>query len=307
MPSSPKRAAPSEKPMDKIIIHDISHYQGDLTKYWPLFKAKGVKGIIIQSSNGLAYQQYFKYAAKAAKENGFLVGSYHYYRQQIQNSEGAWYTCDPLKQANNYFNWVTKCGVVMDFPPALDVENGGNPYLSASGVEKTLGHIERLFGRVPMIYSNPSILRGLAKAGWERYPLWIAHYADKPIVPKPWEYWTLWQYSDKITYTPEGSIAKKPIDHNYFYGSEIDLYEFCFSDGEPPIEEPMDKYVRVKVPWLRVRSRPELYPGDTLVVGQGVLLKVTGEKVTTDITYYPIEIDGYKAFVSAGTAFTQLI
>ena len=293
--------------MDKVLVHDISHYQGDLTKYWPLFRDKGCKAIIIQSSNGLAYQQYFKYAAEAAKEQGFLVGSYHYYRQQIQNIEGTWYTCDPLKQANNYFNWVTKCGVEMDLPPALDVENGGNPTLSSSSIEKTLGHIERLFRRIPMVYSNPTILKGLAKPTWARYPLWLAHYAPTPTIPAPWTQYTLWQFSDKITYTPEGSTAKKPIDHNWFNGNELDLYYFCYNGEEPPMPEPVVKYVRVKVPWLRFRSKPELYPGDTPVVGQGVLLKVTGDKVTTDITYYPVEIDGFKGFVSAGSSFTQVV
>ena len=292
---------------DKVLVHDISYWQGDLTRHWQLFKDAGCKAIIIQSTNGLAYQQYFKYAADAAKENGFLVGSYHYFRQQIPNAEGTWYTCDPLKQANNYYNWVTKCGVEMDLPPVLDIENGGNPYLSASSIEKTLGHIERLFGRVPMVYSNPSILKGLAKTEWERYPLWIAHYADIPTVPNPWKYWTLWQFSDKITYTPAGSTLKKPIDHNWFYGSEAELLAFCAAGGEPPNGEPMEKYVRVKVPWLRFRVKPELYPGDTLVVGKDVILKVTGEKVTTDFSYWPVTLDGYAGFISAGSAFTQLV
>jgi GH25 family lysozyme M1 (1,4-beta-N-acetylmuramidase) len=82
-----------------------------------------------------------------------------------------------------------------------------------------------------MIYSSPSILGGLAKPGWERYPLWLAHYTteEKIMVPKPWTKWTFWQYSDRTTYTPAGSTAKKPIDHNWFNGDLNDLEIYCFN------------------------------------------------------------------------------
>jgi lysozyme len=298
--------------MEKILFHDISYWQRDLTAYWDLFKAAGCRAVIIQSSNGLAYQNYFDYAAHEAKERGFLVGSYHYYRQKIQNEEGTWYTCDPLKQASNYFNWVSKCGVSMDLPPALDIENAGNPYLSAASIEKTLGFIEKLFGRVPLVYSNPSILHGLALLAWKRYPLWIANYAAEPFIPEPWECWTIWQYSDKLTYTPPGSTVKKPIDHNYFYGSEIDLMDFCYSEGAIPMPDPVERFVRVKLDmksdYLRFRKSPDLYPGRTLVVGRGDVLKLlSADKVAGDIQYWHVEFDGYQGYVSAGAAYTELV
>ena len=220
--------------MGKVLVHDISYHQGDLSRYWQLFKDKGCKVIIIQSSNGLAYQNYYKETIKIAKDLGFLVGSYHYYRQHINNTEGSWISCSPTRQAENYFNWTQKAGVKFDFPPVLDVENGGNPQgVWYNGVNACLQHIEKLFGRTPMIYSSPSILNGLAKVGWERYPLWLAHYTteERISVPKPWTKWTLWQYSDKVTYTPAGSTLKKPIDHNWFNGSLNDLNKFIISSG----------------------------------------------------------------------------
>jgi lysozyme len=229
--------------MEKVLVHDISYHQGDLAKYWPLFKAKGVQAIIIQATNGLAYQQYFHDTAKIAKAQGFYVGSYHYFRQQIRNVEGSWYTCDPLKQAQNYFNWVQKSGVKMDLPPVLDVENGGNPYLSSTTVQNTLSFIEKLFGQVPMLYSSPSVLNGFAKDTWTKYPLWLAHYTteDKIQVPKPWKTWTLWQYSDKVTYTPPGSTVRKPIDHNYFNGDLASFRKFfkLAAGGTQPTTPPV--------------------------------------------------------------------
>lgn len=297
---------------DKVLIHDISYHQGDLKKYWPLFREKGVAAIIIQSTNGLAYQQYFHDTAKIAKAEGFLVGSYHYFRQQIQNAEGTWYTCDPLKQAQNYFNWVSKSGVEMDLPPALDVEHGGNPTLSAGSVDKTLGHIEKLFNQIPIIYSSPSILTGFAKETWARNPLWLAHYTteDKVIIPKPWTRYTLWQFSDKVTYTPPGSTVKKPIDHNWFNGDLLDLAEFCnIGEIEPqPGQEPNKVRVKpyMKYDYLRFRSRPELYPGTTLVVGRGDEMKLLSpKKVQGDIQYWHVELDGFQGYVSAGEEYTE--
>jgi len=223
--------------MEKVLIHDISYYQGDLSSYWQLFKDKGCRGIIIQSSNGLAYQNYYKETIRIAKDFGFLVGSYHYYRQHINNREGSWIPCSPIRQAENYYNWTQKAMVELDFPPVLDVENGGNPQgVGYSGVNSCLQHIERLFGRTPMIYSSPSILNGLAREGWERYPLWLAHYTteDKIFIPKPWKNWTMWQFSDRITYTPAGSTLKKPIDHNWFNGSMDELVDFLGISGSYP-------------------------------------------------------------------------
>jgi len=234
--------------MEKVLIHDICYYQGDLTKYWKLFKDKGCKAIIIQSSNGLAYQNYYIETIKIARDLGFLVGSYHYYRQHIPDREGSWVACNPIKQAENYYNWTRHANVELDLPPVLDIENGGNPQgVGFSTITSCLKHIEKLFGRTPMIYSSPSILNGLARPEWERYPLWLAHYTteDKITIPKPWTRWTMWQFGDRITYTPAGSTAKKPIDHNWFNGSLSDLKKFISASGgssttptPPPVDKP---------------------------------------------------------------------
>jgi len=248
----------------KTLVHDISYWQGNLTNYWQLFKDKGCAAVICQSTNGLAYQQYFKDTAPQIKDNGFLVGSYHYYRQHIQDSYENWISCDPVKQADNYYNWVIKSGVPMDLPPVLDVENGGNPHgISSGSVDKCLRRIEERFGRTPMLYSNPSMLNNITLTGWKKYPLWLAHYIteDKVSVPKEWDKWTLWQFSDKITYN------NKPIDHNWFNGDLMDLYAFCgigeIEPPEEPPEPPKDEYVQVvNCEWLSFRNRPEVYPGD---------------------------------------------
>ncbi len=224
--------------MSRVLIHDVSHWQGNLSTYWKMFEAKGCKAIIIKATEGLAYYSILKEYAEQARAAGFLVGTYHYWRQQIKNLEGTWVTCDPVRQADIYFNWVQKCGVKMDLPPALDVESGNNPTLIVGPIEKFLRHTETLWGRLPMVYSSPNILiNRLGNPAWERYPLWLAHYTteDKITVPKPWKTWTIWQFSDKITYDKTNAsgavISRKPIDHNWFNGNMGDLYKFILSTG----------------------------------------------------------------------------
>ncbi len=236
--------------MDRVLVHDVSHWQGNLATYWQMFKDNGCKAVIIKATEGLAYYNIFKEHAEQAKAAGFKVGSYHYWRQQIKNLEGTFVNCDPIRQADNYFNWVQKCGVEMDLPPALDIEQGNNPFLTATVIEKCLRHIELKFGRVPLVYSSPNVLMNiLGNPAWGKYPLWLAHYTteDKVTVPKAWKTWTLWQFSDKITYDKKNSagtiISRKPIDHNWFNGGEAEFNNFLRASNpalQPAAEDPAE-------------------------------------------------------------------
>jgi GH25 family lysozyme M1 (1,4-beta-N-acetylmuramidase) len=288
---------------EQVLVHDVSKWQGDLSKYWQLFWDKGCRAIIIKATEGYAYYSYFTDTVKQAKDFGFLVGSYHYFRQQIQNTEGTWVTCDPVRQAQNYYDWIKKSGVVMDLPPAIDIENANNPYLSNTSIDKFLWKIEALTGRIPFIYSNPSILKGLAKAEWKRYPLWIANYASSPTIPSPWTDYTLWQFSDKITYTPAGSTAKKPIDHNWFNGTYEDLLAFCNAEAPvPPTPDPNAPRQVETITYLRGRTKPIYVFGDSaLVYSPNTRLEVINEpevyEAASGITWLPVRMWVSKGYV----------
>jgi len=224
--------------MGKVLIHDISYWQGNLSTYWQMFREKGCKAIICQSSNGLAYQSYYRDTAPLIQKEGFLLGSYHYYREHIQNMEGTWVICNPTRQADNYYTWVTKVGIPNVFPPVLDIELGGNPMgVSYNNINACLKHIEKLFGRTPIVYTSPNVARSFARAGMERYPLWLAHYTteDKVSIPEPWKKWTIWQFSDKLTYDKVNSngvvVSRKPIDHNWFNGNLGELKKWIVNTG----------------------------------------------------------------------------
>ena len=253
--------------MNRVLIHDISHWQGNLSTYWKMFKDKGCKAIIIKATEGLAFYSIFKEYAEQAKAAGFLVGTYHYWRHQIKNLEGSWVTCDPIRQAENYFSWVQKSGIKMDLPPALDVEGGNNPSLVVGPIDTFLRRTESLWGRLPMVYSSPSVLIGrLGNPPWGKYPLWLAHYTteDKIHVPSPWKNWTIWQFSDKITYDKVNAsgavISRKPIDHNWFNGNLGDLYKFILTTGGSLPASPSTP-APAPTPSVDPAPQPETAPG----------------------------------------------
>jgi lysozyme len=94
--------------------------------------------------------------------------------------------------------------LVLGWVQAVKEELGLDPilYLSAYFPDDVLGNDGRL----------------------DDYPLWVAHYSrgTRPRVPKPWQFYTFWQYTD------EGSVAgvSGPVDMNRFNGSIDQLRKF---------------------------------------------------------------------------------
>lgn len=82
---------------------------------------------------------------------------------------------------------------------------------------------------------------------FKQYPLWIANYGvSKPLVPKPWDDWTFWQFTAKGDGLLYG-VESKNIDLNYFNGDEnkfrkrFNLDEMSSSDiKKPSIEASFD-------------------------------------------------------------------
>jgi len=284
--------------MDRVLIHDISHWNGDLTKYWQLFKDKGCQAIIVKATEGYAWWNIFLEHCRQARDFGFAVGAYHYYREGFVNVNGDWVYADPTRQIQNFYDTVHRVGFELDLPPALDVEPANNPNISSGRVDKCLVEMERMFGKIPILYSNPSTLKNIVKPHWSRYPLWLAHYTseDKVEVPSVWDTWTIWQFSDRITYTPIGTDLKKPIDHNYFNG---DIIDFCLwiEKQIPPTPEPDEPRDRVKITanFLRGRSNPKYFAGTSEVIFErGQILFLTDEapvyEEASGITWVQVEV-----------------
>jgi len=275
-------------------------YQGKLD--YDALKAKGGKFIIIKAGEG-----YLDYSSqdyvKLAKDNGLLTGTYWYYRQVIPvNGVETW--CNPTKQAQRYWD-ATKGN--QDLPPALDIENTGNPYFRSNDILTCLQEIERLFGRKPLIYTGYYIWQSnVGSPLWStNYDLWLAQYRDAQYIqlPKPFTNWKIHQFSESI------KVSGTTIDHDYFNGTEQDLLNY--TNGETTIPEPPEPstHVEILVDQLWGRSEP-IYISRThsVITRKGEVYEKAGEpkyEKESKITWQPIRIPERIVYVSADKKFIK--
>jgi len=170
-----------------------------------------------------------------------------------------------------------------------------------------------------------------------KYPVYdipeiVANSTTLPVVPDPWKKkgktWSIWQFcatGDGEFYG--GNYAK----HTDEVGLDLDVFNGTYNElmmalgvGEVVIDDPIvidpepveqPKKVRVIVRqssgsagWLYFRDRPELYDDACLAIGYGVELElVESEKITGDITYWHVLADGRDGYVSAESAYTEVM
>lgn len=172
---------------------DVSLWQK--TVDWPALKAAGAVYAFIKATENInILDPFFVKNWTLAKGAGLYRGAYHFFR--------------PAQEAKRQAAWfVQACqGDYGELPLALDVESNGGlgPAALAQAVQTCLTEIEALCGRRPLIYTGPGFWNSnmavpAAPAWTGNYYLWIAHYtkALQPLVPRGWNEWTFWQYTDQ--------------------------------------------------------------------------------------------------------------
>lgn len=213
-----QKTTKANKARTQLFGIDVSHYQGDPD--WSKVKAAGVDFAFIKATEGssLVDKKFARNRAQA-RLYGVPTGFYHFARANA-----------PLQnQINNFLATVGKLEPG-DLPPVLDVEIP-EPWLKLSlkkRLELVYGWLKaakKALGVDPIIYMSPSFAQVLGNdPGLAAYPLWVAHYtkAGKPTVPKPFPFWTFWQYSDRGTV----SGITGPVDVNRFNGDKSQLDKF---------------------------------------------------------------------------------
>lgn len=194
---------------------DVSRYQGVVN--WKEVKNMEVKGIkigfvFIKATEGTSIiDGQFRRNWISAKEQAISKGAYHFFIPS-RNAK---------KQADNFISIVNlKSG---DMPPVLDVERnrGVSVMEMQKAVKAWLDAVEDHYGVKPIIYTNVDFYQKYFQTGFEKYPLWIAHYLQ-PVRPGIENQWTLWQHSEI------GRVdgIKTPVDFNVFYGDSTLFYNF---------------------------------------------------------------------------------
>ena len=171
---------------------DVSSYQGDETE---LINSKkdSIGFIFCKATEGITYlDPKFEENWIQIKADGFIRGTYHFYRSAD----------DPIEQAK-FFAKTIETITDSDLAPVVDFEGGGiDQSQSVEVIQKDLDRflqaLEKQLGRKPIIYTNiPIADKYLNDSKYTSYALWIANYVkkDQPDLPITWKDkgWTFWQ------------------------------------------------------------------------------------------------------------------
>lgn len=240
---APKYAGPTTKGID------VSKWQG-LVDYATLAKNSDIKFVIARTGDGQDTDSQFLTNWAMAKANGFLVGSYHYFRADRGGMAQAHLVADLLLLRAGF-----QAGV--DIPPAIDIEDGSWKNLSkgifdgpgaeiptAKVMEECLEFLRVLESRLgvrPIVYTGQAFHWKVSQQEnslplfehymqeFSQYPLWIPSYGSSVLLPvdtdghfMPWTSWTFWQHTSKASYKG----VKTEVDGNFFRGSYEDLISF---------------------------------------------------------------------------------
>lgn len=179
-------------------------------------KESGIIGIIHKATeNGSYVDNMLKYRSDLCRDAGMLFGTYHFLRSGDMGQQVAHYYDAVMaiqKDEGEAAQWVFVC----------DYEDPGIPL---SDVADFMDQLDAVTGA----YQHPVLYTGFAlkdkiNAGQDasrlhKYALWLAHYATEPTLPKGWDRWWGWQYSDKASVPG----IQAPTDVNAFDGTADEL------------------------------------------------------------------------------------
>ena len=198
---------------------DVSHHQGDIQ--WQSISPQEFKFVYLKATEGGDFKdRKFQDNWLKAREQGFLVGAYHFYR-----------LCrDGQIQAQNFIETVPK--KTDSLPPVIDLEYDStciNTYTKEQLLKEIQVMHDQLYqhyGLQPIFYTSKAFYNIVLVDKFKQTPLWIREYQGQPELkgnPK----WTFWQH------TSQGQIKGIPtlVDLNVFQGSEQDWISFLERQG----------------------------------------------------------------------------
>lgn len=123
----------------------------------------------------------------------------------------------------------------------LDWEDAG---VSLAQAIEFLEALEKATGRLPCLYSGNVLkeaLKGRVNLEITRFPLWIAHYTDRPApsVPMGWNNYWLWQYTE--------SGACPGIQGSVDLNAYQDTKEQLIKEWRAPIPQVSDKNILITI------------------------------------------------------------
>lgn len=236
---------------------DVSQVQGKID--WARVAEAGFRFAIIKVSEGATY------CDPRALENlagARAAGLYTMVYGFARPSQG-----NPSAQVERMWNCS---GDIMPARAVLDLESAPEHWTAAQKVDFGVAFADawREYSILEAIaYTYPSFAQGMQPnlALTPRLalcPLWIAHYASttvgwvppvgfRPIVPKPWDAWTMHQYSGNGGFRVPGVAGD--CDRNLFNGDEDDLRRF-FGFPDPDVDPTSTRIAYAMPPMVSYRD-----------------------------------------------------
>lgn len=202
-------ASASAASSQRVMGIDVSKYQHDTGKAidWQRVKASGQRFAFIKATGGSnRIDPWFTREWAGARRAGMITGAYHYANpggSAIAQARLIVSVVGTTREANNL-------GIVLD----LESTGGLGPARLALWAKTFLREVQRLTGRLPILYTGPNFWNGKVRSSaFGAHPLWLARYNSVAPAPLPgWDRWTFWQY------TSSGRVPGIPghVDRNWF-------------------------------------------------------------------------------------------
>ncbi|PKM95644.1 MAG: glycoside hydrolase [Firmicutes bacterium HGW-Firmicutes-1] len=192
----------------KIKGLDVSHYQNTID--WDKV-SKEYKFIFLKATEGEDFiDRTFDDNWEGAKDNGFLVGAYHFF---VTSSSGE-------DQANNFIRTVpVETG---SLPAVIDIEVSKNEdkEMVRENLTVMINMIAEKYGSTPILYVTYATYDAFIMGYFDESKIWIRDILRTPKLEDGRE-WVFWQYSNR------GRIQgiDTYVDINVFYGNEDELIE----------------------------------------------------------------------------------
>ena len=171
---------------------DVSNHQGKID-WGKVAQDKNISFVYIKATEGATHKdRRYKENVEGARENGILVGSYHYLKGNR-----------PIhRQFDNFKSVVDRDR--QDLIPMVDVEET----IDRDSLLLFCSLVKEHYGKLPLIYSIIRVYNSLCSAEFDDFYLMIARYGPKPPVIKGKNHYSIWQFSE------DGKIdgISKPVD-----------------------------------------------------------------------------------------------
>jgi GH25 family lysozyme M1 (1,4-beta-N-acetylmuramidase) len=190
---------------------------------WAQVRGAGHSFAFVKATEATNYRNpWFAQDFAGAGNAGLYRGAYHYAKPALPMSSA-------VDQARWFVSTTGSMGGPLDLGAVLDLEETGGltPVELAQWTRTWLNEVERLTGRLPIVYTGYYFWRdsvGNPTDIGSRYRLWLPSYpADpnsttfRPLVPAGWATWTYWQYTS--TGAVPGIVGN------------VDLNRFCCDPG----------------------------------------------------------------------------